>query len=166
MITAAYCQMMAKYNAWQNAGLRAEVAKLSVDQVTAPRGVFFGSLMGTLNHLLWADQIWLARFLQEEGPGLSIPESVNMHNSFEAWEADRMRTDPRISGWAEQVTDAALGADLTWHSGAAGREVTKPMALCVTHFFNHQTHHRGQIHAMLTQSELTPQDTDLFLLPE
>jgi uncharacterized damage-inducible protein DinB len=68
--------------------------------------------------------------------------------------------------WAAQIKPADLTGDLTWYSGMSGRELTEPKALCVTHFFNHQTHHRGQIHAMLTAAGQTPQPTDLPFMPE
>lgn len=77
-----------------------------------------------------------------------------------------MRADGRIRAWADRLGPAALRGDLAWHSGATGREVTKPIATCVAHMFNHQTHHRGQIHAMLTAAGMTPEATDLVFMPE
>ena len=76
----------------------------------------------------------------------------------------RFATDEQIVLWAEQVDAAWLASDLTWFSGAARQEVTKPVGFLVTHFFNHQTHHRGQVHAMLTAAGAKPDDTDLFYL--
>jgi len=82
------------------------------------------------------------------------------------WYAERFRTDGRITEWARQLSSVELVGDLTWFSASANRSMTKPFTFCVTHFFNHQTHHRGQIHAMLTAAGQKPQDTDLFFMPE
>ena len=73
--------------------------------------------------------------------------------------------DKAITAWADQVSADWLASDLSWYSGAAGRDMVSPVWFCVTHFFNHQTHHRGQVHAMLTAAGAKPDDTDLFLMP-
>ena len=87
-----------------------------------------------------------------------------MIEDFAALGAEREKADVAISRWAAKVDDGWLDEDLTWFSGAANREVRAPLRLLVTHFFNHQTHHRGQVHAMLTASGQETGDTDLFLL--
>ena len=87
-----------------------------------------------------------------------------MIEDFAALSAAREKADGDISRWAAKVEDGWLDEDLTWFSGAANREVRAPLRLLVTHFFNHQTHHRGQVHAMLTASGQETGDTDLFLL--
>ena len=74
------------------------------------------------------------------------------------------RRDADISRWAAAVDEAWLDEDLVWFSGAAGREISAPKRLLVTHFFNHQTHHRGQAHALITAAGETTEDTDLFLV--
>ena len=79
---------------------------------------------------------------------------------------ERQTLDQQIIEWAHGVDDTSLGGDLTWYSGAMGREVSKPLGLLITHFFNHQTHHRGQVHAMLTAAGQRPDDTDLPFKPE
>ena len=166
MITPDYCRTMARYNAWQNNGIRKIVDVMDEDALRLDRGAFFGSILGTLNHLLWGDQLWMSRFDGGDGPTMSIPESVNLTPSPSIWFAERFRTDGRITEWARQLTAVDLTGDLTWFSGAMNQTVTRPFAFCVTHFFNHQTHHRGQIHAMLTAAGQQPQDSDLFFLPE
>jgi uncharacterized damage-inducible protein DinB len=85
-------------------------------------------------------------------------------DDFAALSAAREKSDADISRWAAKVDNAWLDEDLTWFSGAANREVRAPLRLLVTHFFNHQTHHRGQVHAMLTAAGQQTGDTDLFLL--
>jgi uncharacterized damage-inducible protein DinB len=83
---------------------------------------------------------------------------------FTELRAAREQADADITRWAAKVDDAWLADDLTWFSGAANREIRAPLRLLVTHFFNHQTHHRGQVHAMLTAAGQETGDTDLFLL--
>ena len=73
----------------------------------------------------------------------------------------RREADDRILDWAARVSEADLSGEISWFSGAVNREVCKPRALLITHMFNHQTHHRGQVHAMLTAAGAKPDDTDL-----
>jgi uncharacterized damage-inducible protein DinB len=87
-----------------------------------------------------------------------------MIDDFAVLSCEREKADADISRWAAKVDDAWLAGGLTWFSGAANREVTAPLRLLVAHFFNHQTHHRGQVHAMLTAVGQQTGDTDLFLV--
>lgn len=101
---------------------------------------------------------------QRPKPTTPIKESDRMIEDFAVLGAEREKADADISRWAATVDDAWLAEDLSWFSGAANREVRAPLRLLVTHFFNHQTHHRGQVHAMLTAADQETGDTDLFLL--
>ncbi|QDY69173.1 DinB family protein [Qingshengfaniella alkalisoli] len=166
MITADYCRMMARYNDWQSRSQLTSAGALQQQDRDMDRGAFFGSITGTLNHLLWGDRMWMSRFSNVEKPGMPISASPEMTGSWEAYVAMRESTNQIILDWANKLTDAALGGDLHWYSGALKRDVTKPLAVCVVHFFNHQTHHRGQVHAMLTAAGLVPDDTDLFAMSE
>ena len=166
LITPEYCQMMARYNAWQNGQIKAACEKLTEADLRAERGAYFGSIMATLNHLLWGDLIWMSRFDGGQAPEGGIKDSVALCPTLAVWSAERFRMDARIRHWADKLHAVDLAGDLAWFSGAAGRDVERPMALCVTHMFNHQTHHRGQVHAMLTAAGQNPGDTDLFLMPE
>ena len=74
--------------------------------------------------------------------------------------------DQAINDWATGLDDERLTGDLSWFSGALQADVSKPMWMLVSHFFNHQTHHRGQVHAMLTSAGPKPEDTDLFIMPD
>ncbi len=166
MITPAYARTMAAYNRWQNRSLYAAADGLSDAQRKEPRGAFFGSIHGTLNHLLWADQMWLSRFAGTPTPkAKSIKDSVGQYDSWAELKAARAAFDETIIDWTNRLDQAALDSDLTWFSGAANREMTKPRALLIVHFFNHQTHHRGQVHCMLTQCGAKPEATDLPVLP-
>ena len=83
---------------------------------------------------------------------------------FAQLSTEREQADTGISSWAANVDDKWLAENLTWFSGAANREITGPKGLLVSHFFNHQTHHRGQAHALLTAAGQETGDTDLFLV--
>jgi uncharacterized damage-inducible protein DinB len=134
--------------------------------LTKDRGAFFGSILGTLNHLLWGDLMWLARFQGSAPPSLPGSESRRMHPTLAAWSAERFRTDGRIRLWAEKLDNVDLRGDLAWHSGMTGRDMRAPMGLTVVHFFNHQTHHRGQVHAMLTAAGSPAPVSDLAFMPD
>jgi uncharacterized damage-inducible protein DinB len=165
MISGDWVRMMAQYNHWQNSVMAQSMSSLTPAQLTEDRGAFFGSILGTANHLLWGDQMWMSRFDGGAVPEVGVKDSAAMLPTGDAWAADRQRMDQRITLWAQGLSAVALASDLTWYSGAAGRELSRPMSLCVSHFFNHQTHHRGQIHAMLTSFGAKTQDSDLFLMP-
>jgi uncharacterized damage-inducible protein DinB len=129
------------------------------------RGAFFGSIHATLNHLLWGDRIWMSRLAGTPRPQGGIPQSVSLYADWNDLKRERAAFDTVIVDWADQLEDASLAGELTWFSGAIKAEVRKPKWLLVTHMFNHQTHHRGQVHCMLTQAGSKPGDTDLPLMP-
>jgi uncharacterized damage-inducible protein DinB len=164
MITPAYIRTMAEYNTEMNRRLYGAAARLSDAERRQPRGAFWGSIHGTLNHLLWGDTQWMSRFDNWPKPNVAIKHSAGLFDDFAALSTARERADADISRWAAKVDGAWLARDMTWFSGAANREVRAPHQLLVTHFFNHQTHHRGQVHAMLTAAGQETGDTDLFLL--
>jgi len=166
MITPAYARTMARYNRWQNAQVLAACDTLAPEALSEDRGAFFGSILGTLSHLMWGDAIWMSRFDDWDKPHVALKDSASFIPDWATLRRLRPEDDGRIIAWADALPEDGLAGDLTWYSGAAGREVSKPLALCVMHFFNHQTHHRGQVHAMLTAAGARPGDTDLFLMPE
>lgn len=165
MIGPAFIQAMARYNRWQNANLYDVADRLSAAERERDRGAFFGSIHKTLSHLLWADRVWMSRFTDLPKPQVGIPESVALYPDWQVLTAERARFDREITTWADGVDQAWLAADQTYYSGGAKREVTRPRWILVTHMFNHQTHHRGQVHCMLTQAGGRPHDTDLPLTP-
>jgi len=139
-------------------------ANLSDGERRAPRGAFWGSIHGTLTHILWGDRQWMSRFDGWPKPTAPIKESAQMIEDFAELAAAREAADAGIGRWAGNVDEAWLDEDMIWFSGAANREVRAAKRLLVTHFFNHQTHHRGQAHALLTEAGQATGDTDLFLL--
>jgi uncharacterized damage-inducible protein DinB len=164
MITPPYVRTMAAYNAEMNRRLYEAAERLSDTERRAPKGAFWGSIHGTLVHVLWSDAQWMSRFDNWPRPATPIKESDHFIEDWTALRAARGKADADIARWAEKVDDAWLDDDLVWFSGAAGREVHAPKRLLVAHFFNHQTHHRGQAHALLTAAGQHTGDTDLFLV--
>lgn len=167
MITPAWTRCMAAYNTEMNHRLYAAADTLDDVARRAEGGAFFGSIQGTLCHLLWGDTMWMSRFDGWERPEVGIPGSAAWIAEWEALKAARASADAAIEAWAARLTEAELLGDITWFSGAAGREMCRPRWLLVTHMFNHQTHHRGQAHALLTRAGAQTGATDLpWVLPE
>ena len=166
MITPGYIQKMAAYNAWINEGIYAACAGLSDGDRTRDRGAFFGSIHATLNHLLWGDQVWMHRLAGTDKPAAgTIAESVNQYADFDELARQRVAVDRAITAWAETVDPLWLETEQRWFSSSAGREMSNPNWVLVTHMFNHQTHHRGQVHCMLTQCGVETPTTDLPFAP-
>jgi len=164
MITPAYVRTMAEYNAEMNRRLYRAAERLSDAERRDDRGAFWHSLHGTLAHVLWGDGQWMSRFDNWPRPATPIKESDQFIEDWRELCAARAKADADIVRWAGKVDEAWLGGNLTWFSGAAGREVSAPLGLLVTHFFNHATHHRGQAHALITAAGETTEDTCLFLV--
>lgn len=168
MITPGWCHTMARYNAWQNENIVSAADTLSDAQRREDRGAWFRSIHGTLAHLLWGDLIWMSRFDAGEQPPkvASIAETVALYPDWAEYKARRAAADRRILDWTSRLEPDDLDGDLSWYSGAMQRDLTKPRAACLMHLFNHQTHHRGQVHAMLTAAGARPGDTDLPFMPD
>jgi uncharacterized damage-inducible protein DinB len=164
MITPAYVRTMAAYNSEMNRRLYTPASRLSDAQRKEERGAFWGSLHKTLAHILWADRTWMARFDGWEKPEGGLKQSVLWIDDFAALQAQRFAADARIEEWARGVDQAWLDETLSWFSGAAQREISLPRNMLVAHFFDHQTHHRGQAHALVTALGERTEDTDLFLV--
>ena len=160
-ITPAYVRTMAAYNAEMNRRFYAAAERLGEAERRADRGAFWRSVHGTLCHVLWADRLWLSRFGVGKAPDVPISESGGLIDGFAELRAAREAQDLAIRDWADALAPADLGGDLAWWSGAAGRDMVKPRALCVMQIFNHQTHHRGQVHALLTARGEATGATDL-----
>ena len=164
MITPAYVRTMAAYNEEMNRRLYDAASRLTDEERKRDRGAFWHSLHGTLNHLLWGDRAWMTRFAGWPASGVPIKESDRMIADFAALRAARIAADRDIIAWAAGVTEAWLGETLHWHSFSANRDMAMQRGFLVTHLFNHQTHHRGQAHALVTAMGQDTGDTDLFLL--
>jgi uncharacterized damage-inducible protein DinB len=163
MFTGAYPQLMAEYNRWMNEKVYAACAGLSDEERRRDRGAFFKSIHLTLNHLVWGDGLWLGRF-----NGKSYPVSTvggELYAEFDALRAARVALDAEILAWGKELTPAWLNEPMTWKSLLYGFMQTQPRWILVTQMFNHQTHHRGQLHTMLTQIGVDVGPTDVPVLP-
>ncbi|SMP09992.1 Uncharacterized damage-inducible protein DinB (forms a four-helix bundle) [Shimia sagamensis] len=158
--------MMARYNAWQNRQMHGACETLTEAELRADRGAFFGSVMATINHILWGDFLWMSRLDGGDGPSKPAKEHSELCATFAIWSQERQRMDHRIVQWAESITVGSLSGYLSWHAQMLDKDMRKPMAQCVVGLFNHQTHHRGQVHAMLTGFGRKTDNTDLVLMPE
>ena len=166
MITPSYVRTMAAYNAVMNEDIYAAAAELGDAERRRDRGAFWRSIHGTLNHLIWADHRWMSRFAGWENPAVPIKDSGGWYQDFDAMAGARRQTDDAITAWAVGMTEDWLAQDLHWVSNVTGGAQTKPRAFLVAHMFNHQTHHRGQVHAMLTAAGIPSGVTDLAMLVE
>ncbi len=140
--------LFAGYNVWANERLYNAAEKLSDEEYRADRGAFFKSMHGTLNHLLVADRIWMKRFTgQGEAPNTL---DAILFEDVASLRAARDREDARISAFVSGLTEKELAATFSYRTIVNPKTVTQPLAPALDHFFNHQTHHRGQAHAILT----------------
>ena len=142
-------RMFAGYNAWANERLYDAAAKLTDADYRSDRGAFFKSMHGTLNHMLVADRIWMRRFT---GQGEAIRQlDAILFENLPALRDARRAEDRRISDYADGLDEAKLTGDFTYQTITNATIVVQPLAPALDHFFNHQTHHRGQAHCLLTQ---------------
>lgn len=141
-------QMFAGYNRWCNEGLYEAVAKVPDAEYRKDRGAFFRSLHGTLNHLLVGDRIWMRRFT---GAG-EVPPSLDaiLYEDFEALRAARQSEDVRIVRYVDRLSETDLAGTLRYRTFVRPQTIEQPLAPALDHFFNHQAHHRGQAHALLS----------------
>lgn len=165
MISAEYCQLMARYNCWQNGSLIRAADSLTDDDRWKDRGAFFKSIAATFNHLYWADALQLERIKGNERPHETVIHSLTEPADWTYFKARRAERDDEIATWATGLRDADLAGDTSWCPPGGSIRIVKPTALCAVQMFNHQTHHRGQIHAMLTAAGTKPEATDLPAMP-
>ena len=153
--------LLARYNAWANARIYEAAAALSDADYRANRGAFFKSVHGTLNHLLVGDRIWMRRFT---GAG-DAPNRLDaiLFEDFADLRAARDREDGRIVAYVDSVGEEALQGLIRYRTITNPTDVEQPLAPALLHFFNHQTHHRGQVHALLTGLTGAAPSLDLLL---
>lgn len=150
----------ADYNAWANARLYDAVGALTPETLRAERpAAFFQSILGTLNHLLVADRIWLDRFQHLPPVHGRLDEIV--HDDPDALRAARVAEDARIRRFVDGLAEADLDANLAYKT-SRGSPQSDPLGALLSHFFNHQTHHRGQAHALILEAGVAPPPLDLI----
>ena len=142
-------RMFADYNAWANTRLLNDLGSMSDEDWHRDAGLFFGSVLRTLNHILVADLIWTARFRGEPPRPKRLDEVL--HEDRASLIQARRALDAEIVEWVGGLDDAALGGEFTYTPVTDPTPVTQQLAPALAHVFNHQTHHRGQVHAATTR---------------
>jgi uncharacterized damage-inducible protein DinB len=167
MVSPEWLSALARYNRWMNEKLYAHAATLSDDARKRDVGAFFKSIHGTLNHLLLADRVWLARFTGATvpegfmGPGIRTLDQ-QLYANFDDLRRERSITDATLSEWVSHLSAERLAAPLTFTR--RGQKLETPLWWTIAHVFNHQTHHRGQVTTLLMQQGCDPGVTDLFAM--
>jgi uncharacterized damage-inducible protein DinB len=149
---------LARYNRLANVRLYDSCAALDDAERKKVRPAFFKSIHGTLNHIMVGDRVWLARF--EGGSAPSTNLDAILYESFDALRDARAAEDRRIEDFFAGVGEDFLSGSIRYRNNE-GRMFDDPVAMLAVHFFNHQTHHRGQVHDMLTQTDVPPPVLDL-----
>lgn len=140
--------MFAAYNAWANGRLYDAASMLSAEEFSRDTGAFFKSMMGTLNHLLATDRIWMKRFTGKGDAPAALDATV--HADFGKLRAAREIEDQRIITWIGGLEAAAFSGRFSYMTVSDMRTISQRLAPALDHLFNHQTHHRGQAHMILT----------------
>lgn len=173
MSTASEAVMMAAYNRWMNGKLYDAAARLPAADLALERGAFFGSILGTLNHIVVGDIIWLKRFAAHPSRPVALdpvralpqPAALNevLFTDLAGLKARRDLLDAAIVDWTAGLTDTDL-AHVLEYTNSKGIRGQKRLSSLVTHFFNHQTHHRGQATTLFSQAGIDVGVTDLLSL--
>ncbi|OLF81230.1 hypothetical protein AWH62_00715 [Maricaulis sp. W15] len=160
----AHFLQLADYNGWANQRIYAATREIGAEARSRDIGAYFGSLQGTLTHILVADHLWMARLLEQPAPHARLDETPTA--DFEALWAARREQDAATRAFIAGLDDAAILADFDYKD-MGGNPRTLPRRIILTHMFNHATHHRGQAHHQLTQlglAEPPPLDLPYFVL--
>lgn len=151
--------LLARFNRWVNRRFYALIATLPEAELKRDRRAFFGSIHGTLNHLLVVDRLWLDRLEGKSNTIRSLDEVL--HAAFDALAAERAAMDERLIAHVDGLDAAALARPLRYRF-ISGAEAETPVHLVLMTLFNHQAHHRGQTHALMTQAGLRPPASDII----
>lgn len=165
--------LMANYNQWMNRKVYDAASTLTGAELVLDRQAFFSSILGTLNHLMLGDTVWLKRFAEHPAgfpallPLSAIATSVDLKQlafaSLGELSARRAWLDQLIVDWAQSLHESHLDQRLRYHN-MRGVAAEKPFFGLLVHFFNHQTHHRGQVTTLLSQVGVDVGVTDLLAL--
>jgi uncharacterized damage-inducible protein DinB len=150
---------LGRYNRWANRRLYEVCHALEGDAYRADRGAFFGSIHRTLNHILVGDRAWLGR-LEGVDRGIRALDQI-LYDDLPALTDARTKEDARIIAFVDGLDAERLDAPLVYRT-IAGEAQETPTGLVVLHMINHATHHRGQVHCMLSQIPTDPPPLDLI----
>ena len=151
-------QMLAGYNRRANERLFAKCAQLDDVEYRKRRAGSFGSIHGLLNHILLGDRRWMGLF--ESGERLTPPLNQILYDDFPELRSARVREDLRIEAFFAAL-DAAFWNRSFAYTNNQGKDYVETAHVACSHLFNHQTHHRGQVHVMLSQTPVPPPSLDL-----
>lgn len=171
-----YLRLMSEYNKWMNRNIYELCMSLSAEKLKEETGAYFGSILGTLNHIMVGDVIWLKRFADHPNSHSELeairemdkPKTLDttLYNDIEALYPRRKILDDNICTWVSQLTEQDLNSGLSYKN-MKGEPSRKGFGKLIVHFFNHQTHHRGQITTLLSQQGVDIGITDLLtIIPE
>ncbi len=155
-----HLRTMARYNRWADRRLYAEAEQLPEVRLRQDAGAFFGSLLGTLNHLVVTNRIWMTR-LDGQGEAPTRLDAI-LFEALAPLRAAAAAEDERIIDFVDGLSEEDLGADFAYAT-TSGAQQRQPRWQALVHLFNHQTHHRGQAHAILTRLGV-PEPASLDLL--
>ena len=157
----SHFKMMARYGSWANQRLLSACTNISADDYYADRNAFFGSIHGTLNHILVGDRIWFGRISGIDS-GLTTL-GAKLYDTLDGLVAARESEDQRIISIIDEMDANALSGELRYTTIGNSTPMETPMSAVLTHVFNHATHHRGQVHGLLSQVPFDPPSLDLIL---
>ncbi len=155
-----YLRMMARYNKWANTRLNKAIMEISNDAYMARRDAFFGSIHGGLNHILLVDRIWRGRVEGKPYPADRL--DIIVADDRETFARARVAEDDILIAFTDSFDEKGLNETVTYAS-LVGFKGNDPVRLILAHMFNHATHHRGQVHALLTQVPTDPPPLDLMI---
>ncbi len=163
---ATYADLLTRYSQWMNQSVYMAASQLNDQDRKADRGLFFKSIHGTLNHLLLCDRMWLDRF-KGQSPSAELKAlDQELYSEFTELKKARDELDLEILDWTASLKNKELPERLVYTSLAAAAEKNVDFTQAIIHFFNHQTHHRGQITTALNQAGVDVGVTDLLFMPE
>ncbi|TYC49757.1 DUF664 domain-containing protein [Rhodobacterales bacterium] len=160
----ALYQGLSAYNTWMTEKAYETAGGLSDEERKADRGAFFRSIHSTLNHILFADRIWLGRFTGRTYDVRGM--GVDICDDFEDLRSSHLAICAEVSEFTNDLTAGWLAGTLEWTSGQDGTVRRRPRWLVVSHMFNHQTHHRGQLTTLFAQAGVDIGRTDLVFMPD
>ena len=163
MLALETFRTMAQYNRWMNERIYAVCAEISDEERKRNRGAFFGSIHGTLNHVLLGDRLWLGRFLDRPFAVDSLDQEL--YADFDTLRTERGHTDQEILDFGASLDEETLARNFRFTTIVNPGEHVFPFRHVLLHFFNHQTHHRGQVTTLIKQAGHEPGVTDLMWLP-
>ena len=173
MDQTAQFKSLAQYNTWMNRRIYKVAAELTDEERKRDLHAFFGSIHRTLNHLLLTDRVQLGRFigaarvqsLDADGRPIAIHSlDQELYSDFAVLRRAREKTDALIESWTNEITPEFLAGEIEYDAMSAPGRYRVDAWLAVTHYFNHQTHHRGQITTLLSQLGKDPGVTDLMAM--